>query len=265
MRVDGIGPRTWLLGALAAWAVVFLLAALLGMGGRVGVAGPGGNEARLPATTLPNVARPGPLPQYSESWTRPLLSENRRPQPFFISGADAGAQANTFDYTLTGVLITPRVSLAILTSPQPDVQPLRVKLGEGVESAPGWSLAKLEPRSATFVGPEGEKVLPLLTFDGSGGIAPTAVAAPQAGVIQESVPGQETPGPQGAPELAPGQPVAPPSAAGPAPAAPAQPAQPASTTGDAQLEAIRRRIEARRAQMRQQQSQNTPATPGQTP
>ena len=262
MRVDGIGPRTWLLGALAAWSVVFLLATLLGMGGRVGVAAPGDTGARLPSTTLPNVVRPGPLPQYSESWTRPLLSENRRPQPFFISGGDEGAAANAFDYSLTGVLITPRVSLAIIKSPQPDAQPLRIKLGEGVETSPGWSLAKLEPRSATFVGPEGEKVLPLLTFDGTGGIAPTASAAPQAGVIQESVPGQDTPGPQGAPELAPGQPVAPPSAAGPAPAAPAQPA---STTADAQLEAIRRRIEARRAQMRQQQSQNTPATPGQTP
>lgn len=260
MRVDGIGPRTWLLGALAGWSVVFLLAAVLGMGGRVGEGEVGAAPSQLPATTLPNVVRPGPLPQYSESWTRPLLSENRRPQPFFISGSDAGAQANTFEYTLTGVLITPRVSLAILTPAQPDAQPLRVKLGEGVESAPGWSLAKLEPRSATFVGPEGEKVLPLLTFDGTGGIAPTASTAPQAGVIQETVPGQETPGPQGAPQLAPGQPV--PQAVAPPAATPAPPAQ---TSGDAQLEAIRRRIEARRAQMRQQQSQNAPATPGQTP
>lgn len=263
MRVDGIGPRTWLLGALAAWSVVFLLAALLGMGARVGEGDAGDAPSRLPSTTLPNVVRPGPLPQYSEAWTRPLLSENRRPQPFFISGAGDEAQANTFEFTLTGVLITPRVSLAILKPAQPDAQPLRVKLGDVVETAPGWSLAKLEARSATFVGPEGEKVLPLLTFDGTGGIAPTASAPAQAGVIQESVPGQETPGPQGAPELAPGQPVVPPpSAAGPAPATPAPPA---TTSGDAQLEAIRRRIEARRAQMRQQQSQNTPATPGQTP
>ena len=35
MRLDSVGPRTWLLATLAGWALLAWLLALLGMGGRV--------------------------------------------------------------------------------------------------------------------------------------------------------------------------------------------------------------------------------------
>ena len=37
MRVDAAAPRTWLLAAVAAWALLTWLLAVAGMGGRVGV------------------------------------------------------------------------------------------------------------------------------------------------------------------------------------------------------------------------------------
>ena len=35
MRTDAIGPRTWLLAALAGWAILAWLLALFGMGGNI--------------------------------------------------------------------------------------------------------------------------------------------------------------------------------------------------------------------------------------
>ena len=88
-----------------------------------------------------------------------------------------------------------------------------------------------EPRAAVFSGPEGQRRLDLRVYDGSGDARPPRPAAPGAGNGQ----------PAGAP---------------PAQEAPAQAAAPGkdaeAMTEEQQVEAIRRRIEARRAQMREQ-------------
>ena len=83
MRVEGIAPRTWLLGTLAGWALLVWLLALLGMGNRVQhLPEDPSLVPRLPQLATAPPERLGPLSQYSEISARPLFSEDRRPQPF---------------------------------------------------------------------------------------------------------------------------------------------------------------------------------------
>jgi general secretion pathway protein N len=265
MRVDSLSPRTWLLAGVAGWAVCFWVFALSGLGNRLGDAPEDTEPQRLPSTAIPRADRPGPQALYSGIPTRPVFAENRKPQPFVIGGGGDEAQANTFDYTLTSVLMAGNLQLAILKPSADGAQPVRVKVGEAVETAPQWTLAALQPRQAVFRGPEGEKTLELRVFNGIGGAAPPPIASGPPlvpGVINETPqPGQ----PGGVPGADGVVPPPPPSqVAGAAP--PPPPAAPVST--EAQLDAIRRRIEARRAQLRQQAAQEaqTPGSvPGQTP
>ncbi len=257
MRVDSLSPKTWLLAGVAGWAVCLWTFSLLGLGSRLGKAPDDTEQQRLPATTIPRADRPGVQAQYAEIGQRPIFAEDRKPQVFIIDGNGEAAPANTFDYVLTSVLISSTVQLAILKPPADGAQSVRVKVGDAVETAPQWSLASLQPRSAVFRGPDGEKTLELRVFNGVGGAAPTG-PAPTA-VINETLPG-------------PGGGVPPPPPDVPQPMPPPTPAV-ASSDGagnvstDAQLDAIRKRIEARRAQIRQQnaqEAQNAPP-PGQTP
>jgi len=256
MRAASLAPRTWLLAGIAGWAVCLWIFSLIGLGGRIGDAREDAAPQPLPSTKIPNAERPGSQAQYVEIASRPLFSENRRPQPFRIPGAGEDVQVNTFDYTLTSVLMAGDVRLAILKPAAEGAQPVRVKLGEAVETAPQWTLSTLQPRQAVFVGPEGEKVLDLRVFNGVGAAAPPpmASAAPQnpapGAVINETPPGQ--PGNENPPAPAPPQIAELPSPT-PPPQQQTDAAAPVST--EAQLEAIRRRIEARRAQIRQQSAQ----------
>ena len=78
MRLDDAGPRTWLLGATAGWALAALLLSLLGMGGRITPlpADPALLQA-LPEPAAPAAPRLGPLADYRAISARPLLSPNR--------------------------------------------------------------------------------------------------------------------------------------------------------------------------------------------
>lgn len=256
MRADRLSPRTWMLAGAAGWAIVLSVLAFAGMGGRLGEAEADATGQKLPDTKLPPSSRPGVMEQYAEVRNRPLFSENRRHVPFVIDPSGEDAQANTFDYTLTSVLISGDVQLVILKPAAEGAKPVRVKLGEAVETAPQWSLATIEARAAVFRGPEGDRRLDLRVFNGVGGTNPPPVGGPsppQQGVINETLPGQ--PGNE-----VPPQPVveAPP---------PPPPAQGGNVSTEVQLEAIRKRIEERRAQLRQQAAQEAQSTapPGQTP
>lgn len=258
MRADSLSPKTWLLAGIAGWAVCLWVFAMLGLGERLGDVDTEQAVQPLPATTIPRVDRPGSLAQYAEIARRPIFSENRKPQTFIIDGTGEEAQVNTFDYTLTSVLIASGVQLAILKPAADGAQPVRVKVGEALETAPQWTLASLLPRSATFRGPEGDKTLELRVFNGIGGAVPPPIAQnmPSGTVISPppGQPGGEQPGPQSAPEVPPPPPVA--------------NADAANVSTQAQLDAIRKRIEARRAQLRQQaaqEAQNPAPQPGQTP
>lgn len=262
MRPDAFGPRTWLLAAVAGWATLLALLALFGLAGRITpMADDPALVQALPKLPAPAPERLGPLNQYADIAARPLFSENRQPQPFYIGGKEEAVAAApaSFDWVLTSVLITPKLKLAILQTPQGG-EGVRVKIGEELTGQSGWRLAELQPRSAVFEGPGGRRALELRVFDGKGGVPPTQVraAAPPAAIPPGAA--RVTGGPSAPVPVAPNVPVTtqnqPPSEA-------AAPAPPQST--EEQMEAIRKRIEARRAQMRQQQGQPTPPPPPAAP
>jgi general secretion pathway protein N len=248
MRLEDVSPRTWLLGAVAGWALLAWVLALAGMGGRVTPLpdDPSLLQA-LPKPTRAPPERLGPFADYAEIAARPLFSQDRRPQPFSLGGDDD--TSNDFDYMLTSVLLVPQVKLAMV-QPTGGGEPLRIKLGDSVEAAPAWRLVALNPRSAVFEGPGGQKTLELRVFDGSGGESPSDGAAVDP-LQDKAASANPAPAPRPA-AVAGGQ---------GAPKADAAAAPPANST-EQQMEALRKRIEQRRAQLRAQQQQRQAGDPG---
>lgn len=227
-RVLQAGPLTWLLAAACGWALLLWLAALLGMGGRIGLVRAPSNMA-LPPPATPSTDRIGPLTDYPQIAQRPLFTQDRRPRAFLAAGADAavaGAGGGDLDYLLTGTMITPQVRLAIL-QPSGGGDSQRVREGDVPEGAPGWRLVEVQPRRAVFEGSGGQMTLDLRTF-GTPGAPPSAVPAAA-------------------------------DAAADASAAAAE----AGTDAGSQQQAddIRRRIEERRAQLRQRGADTDDAAP----
>jgi general secretion pathway protein N len=279
VRLDDAGPRTWLMATVAGWAVLAWLLALLGMGRHAQAldADPGLLRP-LPQARATAPSRLGPLSQYAAIAQRPLFSQDRQPKPFFLQGQGEGeGQQTAFDYVLTSVLITPTLKMAIL-QPADGSESVRVKLGDVPNSHPAWRLTSLDARSAIFEGPEGRRDMTLRVFDGQGGQPPTAVGNATAGANRPQPVGVPVPPPNAAsanatrpggtaaragnnaaqnrnaantsPNATPNQPASPPAV---------EPSENAPMTPEAQMEAIRKRIEARRAQMRQQQAAQPPA------
>ncbi|MGY1410170.1 hypothetical protein ACW5EG_11435 [Luteimonas sp. A611] len=258
MRAEDVGARTWLYAGLAGWALCVWILAMFGMGGSIDRLDddPSLHQA-LPEPAAPGAQRLGPMAQYADVAARPLFTDNRRPQPFAIDPmGEAEGASNDFDYVLSSVLRTPALQMVIL-QPAGGGEPVRVKLGGAPDAAPGWVLQSVAARSAVFAGPEGERSLELRVFDGSGGQAPTPMSSPvstpganvaaSAGMVEGDVgaaphatggsqPSQKTD------EDAMG-------AAAPADAATAAAQQQAAQE---QVEMIRRRIEERRARLRQE-------------
>ncbi|HWS78330.1 MAG TPA: hypothetical protein VN205_08145 [Thermomonas sp.] len=238
-RFDQAGPLTWLLAAGAAWAVLLWIAALLGMGGQVDDATPAAAETTLPQSRPAAPDRIGPLAQYAEAASRPLFTQDRRPRSFMATGpeGDNVAQSQSLDFILTGVLISPQVQLAVL-QPSGGGDAQRVRVGKAPEGAAGWRLIEVQPRRAIFEGGGGQSALDLRTFGDAGAPAATAM-------------------PMGSPAPAPTVATAPP----PRPEAAAEEPQ----NQEARIEAIRKRIEARRAQMRAGQTGGSAASSTQPP
>ena len=258
MRVEGVAPRTWLLGTLAGWSLVLWLLALLGMGGHIQpLADDPSLIQRLPQLPPPPPERLGPLTQYAEISARPLFSEDRRPQPFSLTAEGDADAAPAFDYVLTSVLITPTLKMAIV-QPSAGGASTRIKLGEAAEAQPAYRLTTLNPRSAVFEGPDGQHTLDLRVFDGNGGEAPTAVA-PSSDTTGDATMPAAAPKPATKPAVQPPKPTPPPEAT----SVESPDATDAPNT-EAQIEGIRKRIEERRAQLRQQ-AQNPPAAPAKNP
>jgi general secretion pathway protein N len=222
-RFDQAGPLTWLLAAGAGWSVLLWIAALLGMGGQVDEAIPAAAEVALPQAKPAAPDRIGPLAQYAEAASRPLFTQDRRPRSFMATGpeGDNVAMSQSLDFILTGVLISPQVQLAVL-QPSGGGDAQRVRVGSSPEGGAGWRLVEVQPRRAIFEGAGGQSALDLRTFGEAGGPTATPVARPQ------PVPAVAT----GAPP----------------PARPQAADEPQDQ--EARIEAIRKRIEARRAQLR---------------
>ena len=243
-RLERAGARSWLLLAFSMWALLLWMAALIGMGShlratQVLAADP------LPPPTAAQPARIGPLAQYAEAASRPLFTQDRRPRIFIATNPDGGegaaVQAQKLDFILTGVLISPQVQLAILQSTAGgDSQ--RVRVGKSPEGADGWQLLSLEPRRAIFVGGGSQLTLDLRTYGDAG--KPGAQAVPETSMVGAAVTDATMAANAAAPAVPPVP--APVAVLGAVPGAGAATAQ----TDQARIEAIRQRIEARRAQQR---------------
>jgi len=152
-----------------------------------------------------------------------LFTQDRRPRSFMATGpeGDNVAMSQSLDFILTGVLISPQVQLAVL-QPSGGGDAQRVRVGSSPEGGAGWRLIEVQPRRAIFEGAGGQSALDLRTFGEAGGPNATAVARPQpTPAVANAVP--PPPRPQAADE---------------------------PQDQEARIEAIRKRIEARRAQMR---------------
>lgn len=211
---------TWLLAVTAGWALLLWLATLLGMGTRLAPLPPETGGA-LPQVQVQSAHRVGALAQYASAAERPLFTENRRPHAFLASAAgnDGDAMASSFDFLLTGVLISPQLRMVML-QPSGGGDTQRVREGAEPEGASGWRLVDVQPRRAVFEGPGGQTTLELRTFGTDGRTAAPAVVADAMGT---QAPVDDPP-------------------------------PPPPPVDAARVDDIRRRIEARRAQLKQQES-----------
>ena len=236
---DSLRPLTLLLGGVALWALCLLVLALAGLGSRFAPPSGAVQPPPLPKVSLTATAsRLGAWENYAEVGRRPLLNEQRRPVAVAMSAAGGGS--DELDVTLSSVLITSNLKVAILTDNK-DAGTRRVRLGELVEGT-NWRLVSLEPRRAVLEGASGQRTLELRVFDGQSGQPPTPVAA-NADAAAAAAPARVVPSP------APTPPPASVAQAVPPPPAVTKP-DPNQMSQEEQVEAIRRRIEARRAQMR---------------
>ena len=249
MRLDDAGPRTWLLGAAAGWSVALWLLALIGMGGRIAPLPDDPALAQaLPEPAAPVAGRLGPQSGYMEISGRPLLAPDRRPQPFSLEpeGGEGEVVEERFDFVLTGVLLTPGLQMAIV-QPAGGGESIRLRVGQSPEGAPSWRLAALSPRGAVFAGPGGEQSLELRSYDGGADLRAAPVPVPMSA---------EPPRPMSDREAA--ETAAAAQAAAMAQVAAEQAEAEAAATPEDQVEAIRKRIEARREQLRREARQPPP-------
>jgi general secretion pathway protein N len=234
-----------LLAAVGAlWAFLFLVAALAGLGGRYRLHPDDPSQVPpLPRIDLSQARSPlESLDAYAQIGQRPLFNPDRRPVPppeSSSAGADAAPPPapTPLDVTLTSVVMSGAVKIAIVTDNKTG-NSQSVKIGDALSGdSSDWKLVELAPRKAVFEGPQGRSEAELRVFDGSGGQAPTPTAVAAA-----------------APEQTKGQRAAPPPPESAANAAPQPPPQPEGEqmTPEQRSEMIRKRIEERRRQMREE-------------
>lgn len=242
MRIEGAGARTWLLAAVALWAVCTWVLAAAGLGGKIRPlpADPSLLQP-LPGGSVPEARPLEPLAGYPAVAGRPLFAHDRRLRPFFLEQPpESDDKADDFDVVLVSVLLTPGLEMAIV-QPRNGGEAVRFKVGEPSPQRPGWTLASVEPRSAVFVGPQGERTFQLRVFDGVGGQPPTRAVAGN---------GPPPPAAPAEPDARDGRPDGRLPPAGPDGVLAREDALSAGEDRRSQAESIRARIEARRAALR---------------
>lgn len=233
-----VSTRLWTAAVLAAAAFCAWAVLAPSPGAPAAEAGDGAMPA-YPAIAPVHAAAPNPA---DPAWAQPLFFPGRQPRVAMIEGGSDGVSdgAGGLTATLTGVLRSPRLALATLGG-VPGGKPVRVRLGQEIEGLPGWRLVSLAARSATFRNGDREQVL---VID-----ARSAQAAASAATDAPATPPSSA------------APAATPDPAADAPATAPDPATAAADTPEqrAQVEAIRKRIQERRARM------NSPAPPSAAP
>ncbi len=169
------------LWALFGWSVAVWLLAQAGLGGRYSLhpSDPEG-VAPLPELSLARAqSQLGPLPEYAAVADRPLFNPDRRPLPPAdapaTEQAPAPAPAAALDVVLSSVVIAGKTKIAIVTD-RSSGKSQSLKVGDSLAGdQSGWKLVELQPRAAVFQGPSGRSRADLRVFDGVGGQAPTPV------------------------------------------------------------------------------------------
>lgn len=237
LRAHTLPTSTWLLAVCAGWALIAIMIALAGLGGRYELH----PDAPGLAPALPQLAlnrareRLGPPGEYAEVGERSLFSEDRRASAVQTGQAEG---QGPLDVVLSGVIITDQLKLAIVQDAG-GKEVSRVRLNQALDNAPSYTLVELAPRRAVFAGPQGRTALDLRLFNGQGGEAPTALAPPPQPAARTVTPRLPTAlGPVAA-NPQPGQAVPPTPEGG----------QVAPLTPEQQAELIRQRIQQRREQL----------------
>ncbi|TLY52119.1 MAG: hypothetical protein E6K53_05330, partial [Gammaproteobacteria bacterium] len=188
--------------ALAAVCGMLLLLVLLlqfgfGRGYRWWPAGT--NEATLQQESRAQAAfKLPPWNEYAGIHTRPLFNEDRKPTPPAPpESAQSDKPIPKLSVTLTGVIITPKVHVAMVVE-QGKTQSTAVKEGG---TLPGdlnaWSLVKVKPRGAVFKNSAGEEAELELIAKGSG-LKPPQPVAPAPPVVPQPQPGTAASNPSAA-------------------------------------------------------------------
>ena len=176
-------PRSWLLIAIAGWALLCAIVALAGFGGGYDLlADDPALAPPLPKVPLASARSAlGPLEAYAEASNRPLFYPDRKPSAVHVPGQSAEA-SQALDVILTSILITPSLQMAIVQDPKTK-ESMRVREGQALGGAyAGWKMVGMTPRSVVFDGgSQGQTTLELRVFDGQGGEEPTQMGlTPQA-------------------------------------------------------------------------------------
>jgi general secretion pathway protein N len=219
---------------LAAAALLLLGLALaeflgVGTGYRLAAEVPGAAKSDTALKLDEGARKLPPWPEYgTDMLTRPLFNEDRKPSPVKEKGAGQ-AEAQPLKGSLTGVIIAGELKLAMIKDESNKT--MRIRPGQnlpGEQSA--WKLVEVRPRSAMFEAPGlGQQELKLQVSDKPN--APTQSSPAQAAAPEKPQQGGLV---QGAPANDPfyGQLKQPPS--------------------DVNPDEIRRRIEERRKQLREE-------------
>jgi len=170
--------------------------------------------------------------EYAMVLDRPIFNEDRKPTPVSATVSDkpAGVEVQPLNATLTSVIITPTVKLAIVKDNTTGVSEV-VRVGRPLPGEQkGWSLVEVSPRGATFEGQGlGKQSLELAVNEVSAGVQMMPGNVAEAGKV-------------------------PPPALSPAGAGAATPPPAAEddAASQARAEDIRKRIEERRRQLREE-------------
>jgi general secretion pathway protein N len=201
-------------------------------------------DAPRAAAPLPPPARPAhlpralPLQQFALVWQKPLFSPDRRP---LAHAADGGSSLG--DLTLTGVILTPTLHMALLHDRNGDRQ-VRLRVGERLPSG-DLTLVEVRARSALFDTPSGRTELKLpagapidTARDKPPAAAPPVDASTRGDVRAEGIEPESAFAPQAADTSAPQAPA-------PTPARTQR--APAEATPSAAVRRLRETIQKRRA------------------
>lgn len=121
-----------------------------------------------------------PTSEYAEITRRPLFHEDRRPEEDSDDGPDQGeaqavAATEPPPVTLTGVIITPEVRVAMLEHNRRN-EPISLKQGETLD---GWTLESVDERRAVFASGSSKEPVLLEVYTGPAGGGRRAAAREQ--------------------------------------------------------------------------------------